>query len=177
MNVTSYIVTGHLGPDDLVGVHRAVHTVWHKWYLIGLGLRIPSHALDTIKEQHNTPLNCYTRMLQVWLNTESSPPTWSDLVQALSSPVVGENRLAEEIRMKYCHGDGEQPSGPAPGEVWRKDMGGMETRGQEKRNGERKEVRGRKEEEKKLVKRRMMLHVSTGVLSVTVCPNYSAAKK
>ena len=56
-------------------------------------------------------------MLQEWLNSVSPPPTWSDLVQALSSATVGQNRLAEDIKQQYCHQDGEQATGPAPGEI------------------------------------------------------------
>ena len=56
-------------------------------------------------------------MLQEWLKSVSPSPTWSGLVKTLSNAPVGEKRLAEEIREQYCHQDGEQATGPAPGEV------------------------------------------------------------
>ena len=113
----SCVVTGHLRPGDLRAVLDAIYTVRHKWYYIGLELKIPYHTLDPIKAQcPNNIEDCLTEMLKQWLSSTSSP-TWSDLVQALSSGPVGEKRLAEEIREQYCHQDGEQATGPAPGEV------------------------------------------------------------
>ena len=114
----SCVVTGHLRPDDLCAVLNAIYTVQHKWYYIGLELNIPYHTLDSIKAQcPNNIEDCLTEMLKRWLTSISPPPTWSGLVQALSSAPVGEQRLAEEIRKQYCHQDGEQATGPAPGEL------------------------------------------------------------
>ena len=62
-------------------------------------------------------MDCLKEMLIKWLSSTSPPPTWSGLVQSLSSALVGEQRLAEEVREQYCHQDGEQATGPAPGEV------------------------------------------------------------
>ena len=112
------IVTGQLGPDNLCDVLSAICTVRHKWYYIGLELKIPFQTLNVIRtEQHNNTTDCLTEMLQKWLTSISPPHTWSDIVQALSSAPVGEKRLAEEIRKQYCHQDGEQATGSAPGEV------------------------------------------------------------
>ena len=97
---------------------NAVHTAQHKWYYIGLGLEVSSHTLEAIKAKYsNNILDCLTEMLRKWLTSISPPPTWSGLVQALSTAPVGKKRLAEEIREQYCHQDGEQATGPAPGEV------------------------------------------------------------
>ena len=112
------IVTGQLGPDDLCDVLSAIYTVRHKWYYIGLKLKIPFQTLNVIRTEHrDNTTDSLTEMLQKWLTSISPPPTWSDLVQALSSAPVGEQRLAEEIREQYCHQDGEQATGPAAGEV------------------------------------------------------------
>ena len=114
----SCVVTGHLGPDDLCAVLDAIYTVRHKWYYIGLQLKIPYHTMDAIQAHClNNIEDCLTKMLKRWLTSISPPPTWSGLVQALSSAPVGEERLAEEIRKQYCHQDGEQATGPAPGEL------------------------------------------------------------
>ena len=112
------VVTGHLGPHDLCAVLNAIYTVRHKWYCIGLELKIPDHTLDAIKAQcPNNIENCLKEMLKRWLTSISPPPTWSDLVQALLSAPVEEKRLAKKIREQYCHQDGEQATGPAPGEL------------------------------------------------------------
>ena len=111
-------VTGQLGPDDLCDVLNAIYTVRDKWYYIGLKLKISFQALKVIRTEHpNDAAGCLTEMLQQWLTSVSPRPTWSGLIQALSSEPVGEKRLAEEIRKQYCHQDGEQATGTAPGEV------------------------------------------------------------
>ena len=102
-------VTGQLGPDDLVDVLNAIHTAREKWFQIGLQLKITFQTLSVIRrERHDKATECLTEMLQMWLNSVSPPPTWSGLVQALSSALVAEQRLAKDIRAKYCHQDGEQ---------------------------------------------------------------------
>ena len=110
--------TGNLSVNDLRATRRAIFSIRHKWYDIGVELDMSPSTLDAIKtENSNNTAVCLTEMLKKWLSGVSSPPTWSGLIQALSSEPVGEKRLAEEIREQYCHQDGEQATGPAPGEV------------------------------------------------------------
>ena len=114
----SFFDTGNLGPHDLRAVRKAIFSVRTKWYDIGVELEIFHYTLDAIQaENPNNVARCLTKMLIKWLNRVSPPPTWSDLVQALSSEPVEEKVLAEKIRKQYCHQDGEQATGPAPGEV------------------------------------------------------------
>ena len=72
-------------------------------------------TLNAIQRDRGSVADCLREMLTQWLSSVSPPPTWSDLVQALLSAPVEEKRLAEEIREQYCHQDGEQATGPAPG--------------------------------------------------------------
>ena len=45
---------------------------------------------------------CLLKMLTVWLECTSPPPTWNILTEALESPPVGEGHLAQQLRDKYC---------------------------------------------------------------------------
>ena len=109
--------TGHLGPDDLHDILEAIFSVKHKWYSIGLKLWISHHTLDAIKTQCSSNIkDCLTETLKQWLSNTSPLPTWSGLIQALSSEPVGEKRLAEDIREQYCHQDGEQATALESGE-------------------------------------------------------------
>ena len=63
---------------------------------------MPFTALDAIKANQRTTDECLTEMLKQWLTRDSPPPSWSGLVEALSSEPVGEKRLAREICSKYC---------------------------------------------------------------------------
>ena len=99
-------------------------------------------------------------MLKEWLSS-TSPPTWSGLVQALSTALVGEQRLAEDIRKQYCRQDGEQATSPAPGEVFTveirmckligklggRNKGWGEAAGEDMGEGEREEGRERERRE------------------------------
>ena len=109
--------TGNLTENDLRDVQNAICTARDKWFQIGQQLVIFPSTLNDITRKHRDATDCITEMLHEWLNSIPSPLTWSNLVQALSSASVGEKRLAEEIREQYCHQDGEQATGPAPGEV------------------------------------------------------------
>ena len=98
--------TVNLGPDDFRRVRSAVYSVRHKWYDIGLELNISFRTLNAIKADYpNNCADCLREMLVEWLSTTSPPPTWSGLVEALSSDPLGEKRLADEIHSQYCVAD------------------------------------------------------------------------
>lgn len=113
----SDIGTEYLSPGDLCDVLEALSEVKHKWYYIGLKLRILHHTLDDIKANEGSTSDCLTGMLKRWLSNTSPPPSWSDLIQALSSTLVGEKGIAEKIRKQYCHQAGEDSTGAAAGTI------------------------------------------------------------
>ena len=47
-------------------------------------------------------LDCLKSMLRKWLKGIEPLPTWRALVDVLKSPVVGENRKAQELLDKLC---------------------------------------------------------------------------
>ena len=80
-----------------------IFSVRDKWYDIGVELNIPYTTLNVIeKDCPNNCADCLRKMLVAWLSSDSPPPSWSALVEALSSEPVGEKRLAGEIQTKYC---------------------------------------------------------------------------
>ena len=91
-----------LGPNDLRQVRSALFSVQHKWYNIGLELYFVFTTLDIIKSNFHTTDECLTEMLKQWLSRTSPGPSWSGLVEALSSEPVGEKRLASQIQSTYC---------------------------------------------------------------------------
>ena len=91
-----------MSSDDLCHVQAAVYSIHHKWYNIGLQLGIAFTALDAIKANQRTTDECLTEMLKQWLTRDSPPPSWSGLVEALSSEPVREERLARGLHAKYC---------------------------------------------------------------------------
>ena len=77
---------------------NALHSVCDKWYKIGVQLEVPIPNLNNIGRNSMDPL-CDT--LDYWMRNDSSP-SWSQIVDAMKSPGVGENQLAKEIEAKYC---------------------------------------------------------------------------
>ena len=67
-----------------------------EWYNIGLGLRISPDDLDTIKADQRDTKPCYMEMLKVWLRTKPHP-SWLKLAEALRSPLVGNEDLADKL--------------------------------------------------------------------------------
>ena len=100
-NVHTSLYTGNLGPADLQCVRGEIFSINHKWYDIGLELKIVFTTLDNIKANFSKADECLTEMLKHWMKN-TSDPSWSGLVEALSSEPVGEKRLAREIHNKYC---------------------------------------------------------------------------
>ena len=76
-------------------------TVASNWENIGILLGIDDGLLSKIKaDNHGESGNCLREMLRVWLKKVDPPPSWNLLVDTLKS--LGEEKLAEELRKRYC---------------------------------------------------------------------------
>ena len=85
---------------------KELNDVRAEWYSIGVQLGVGVGTLKAIKNQClNEPFDCLTETLTKWLKSCLSPPTWTNVVDALS--VVGEARLAAELEHKYCQNTGD----------------------------------------------------------------------
>ena len=84
---------------DLFYLLTELYEVRTKWKWIGLGLRLLESDLEAMSGSH---LDCLKSMLRKWLKGIEPLPTWRALVDVLKSPVVGENRKAQELLDKLC---------------------------------------------------------------------------
>ena len=92
-----------LSVDDLQVVREELNDVRAKWYDIGIQLRVNIGTLDAIEKQYlNNPSDCLRETLTTWLKSYPPSPTWSKVVDALSSKTVGETRLAANLEQKHC---------------------------------------------------------------------------
>ena len=96
--ISSYPAT-ILGKDHLVDILEELWDVSSKWYNIGLKLKLSVGTLESLKADPSTALR---EMLLLWLKKVDPLPTWEGLACALESRTVGEPRLAEQLRTKYC---------------------------------------------------------------------------
>ena len=83
---------------DLGKVQRAAWDARAKWYNIGLELEIDPGTLDTIKNDNNNSDDQFRAMLTTWLKMVQPKPTLAALAEALQSPTVGFEHLAEQIQ-------------------------------------------------------------------------------
>ena len=87
---------------DLASVRRETFEASSKWYDVGLELGVPVDELDRIQCDHGLESNvCHREMLKCWLK-ESDSTSWTTLIEALRSVVVGENSLAQKLEDKHC---------------------------------------------------------------------------
>ena len=76
-----------------------LYDVRTKWKLIGLGLLIPESDIDAIS---GTPQHCLQSLLSNWLKRLEPLPTWDRLVTVLKSPVLGEEKKAQQLEERFC---------------------------------------------------------------------------
>lgn len=100
--MTLYIQTsGELTIKNLDAVQKAIWAAREKWFYIGLEFGIDPDALFVIQEKNNDKVEpCLKAMLTEWL--KQGKKSWTDVAEALKSPVVGKARLGEEVSEKYC---------------------------------------------------------------------------
>ena len=103
--------------DHLRIVRAELFKARTKWYDIGLELKVPVTTLDCTEGQFGNHSDKLRETLKVWLKT-ATEPSWQDVVGVLKSPVVGEPKLASDIKTKYCiTAETGQASGPTMPEV------------------------------------------------------------
>ena len=88
--------------EDIPLIRRVLHPVRDDWYDIGSELNISFHTLDIIKDKHGDSKNCLLHMLREWFKWGKKSCTWGTIVDALRSPVVGQEELANTIEATYC---------------------------------------------------------------------------
>ncbi len=92
--------------SDLSCVREELLDVRSKWFDIGLKLKLSVGILEGIRGQYANPSEALREMLLHWLKKVDPPPTWEGLACALESCTVGEPRLAEQLRTKFCKIEG-----------------------------------------------------------------------
>ena len=105
-NVFLLNIVPSLEPDSLNDVRKELWDINAKWYDIGLELGLRTGVLESIRYQNQDAPTCLRETLFHWLKKVDPPPTWKRLAYALESCTVGEPRLAEQLRTKYCKTEG-----------------------------------------------------------------------
>ena len=75
-----------------------------RWFELGLALGLIAPLLEDIRKTHKDDVSeCRRGMLGAWLSQRDHAhiPSWKTLCDALRSPVVGNNGLANRIQRTY----------------------------------------------------------------------------
>ena len=105
ITIPSYPATS-LGVNALSCVLDELLDVSHKWFNLGLKLQLSVGILERVRDQYPDPSTALREMLLHWLKKVDPSPTWEGLACALENRTVGEPRLAEQLRTKYCKTEG-----------------------------------------------------------------------
>ena len=76
------------------------------WFNLGLNLKLSVGTLRRVRNRYPDSSEALREMLFHWLKKVDPPPTWEGLACALEGRSVGEPRLAEQLRTKYCKTEG-----------------------------------------------------------------------
>ena len=95
-----------LGVSDLDCVRDELKDVSRKWFELGLACQLRLDTLVRVRDQYPDPSTALREVLLHWLKKVDLPPTWEGVACALESRTVGEPRLAEQLRTKYCKTEG-----------------------------------------------------------------------
>ena len=69
-----------------------------RWQEIGLALGISDNDLDNISTLVQDNMSKLCKMITKWIETQSSPVTWSMIIFAIEGPIVNNKTKADEIR-------------------------------------------------------------------------------
>ena len=80
-----------------------LHSVSYKWYELALALGVSDNDLKKIQSQYRnaSPNICMAAALSIWLDSNVHA-SWSEVITAVNSPIVGDKCLAGDIQLKYC---------------------------------------------------------------------------
>lgn len=102
-SVTSLGSTGNGSPSDQDLMNKIAVVIPTKWRHVGLQLGLDQAQLDLIEQKHlysRDSLACFGEVFMEWRKRMTSDFSWSTIITALKSPLVGENMLAHKLQME-----------------------------------------------------------------------------
>ena len=92
--------TDEVTKKDIPELLNFLNPVASKCYHLGLQLGVDSANIDIIQEDYR---KCKDQLREIFKQRlkQEEPLTWAALIEALKSKLVGENRLAQEIRLHF----------------------------------------------------------------------------
>ena len=91
-----------LTPDDIDSILQEILPAMNCSRYIGMALKVPEHVIQTIHDRYEDPQDRLSYILLHFLRQVEPRPTWRAIVDALRSPLVNRNYLAQEVERSHC---------------------------------------------------------------------------
>ena len=72
--------------------------VSNKWKEIGVALNVEQNFLDGLSKSLDSNEIKLTKVIENWMNTQSSHATWETVISAIEGPIVNNKNKADELR-------------------------------------------------------------------------------
>ena len=73
-----------------------------KWEEIGLALKVSRNELDDLQRDHSSKTIKLSKVITLWIESESSPVSWETVISAIEGPIVNNKQKAKEIHDYLC---------------------------------------------------------------------------
>ena len=90
-----------LTPDDAIEILEEILPAQIKSYNLGLKLKLPQHVVKAIHAKHQSTEDHLREVIETFLNGVGSEPTWKVIIDALRSPTINLQQLADTIENKH----------------------------------------------------------------------------
>ena len=90
-----------VGPSDRDLMNKVAAAIPTKWRLVGLQLGLEQPQLEMIEQKHSFTHNsiaCFGDVFTEWKRRRTSDCSWSTIINALNSQLVGEAALAHKLQ-------------------------------------------------------------------------------
>ena len=95
-----YFITICAGIDDISELTRDLSPVFNDWFELGIELGFSPALLKPIEKAYPKMSRCMIEMLEAWIKRGINK-TRSQIIEALRSPTLDHNAVAEELTRKY----------------------------------------------------------------------------
>ena len=86
------------GPSDRDLMNKVAAVIPTKWKLVGLQLGLEHPQLEMIEQKQSCSVLRFCEVFIEWKNRKTSECSWSTIIDALNSQLVGETALADKLK-------------------------------------------------------------------------------
>lgn len=87
-----------VGPSDRDLMNKVAAEIPTKWKLVGLQLGLEHPQLEMIEQKQSNLVLCFCDVFTEWKKRRTSECSWSTIIDALNSQLVGEAALADKLK-------------------------------------------------------------------------------